>query len=55
MIFDADWRRLGVHVRWRAIAGMEITLNLQALLDPVRAGAWGRPTAPFVVLRPEVE
>ena len=45
MIFDADWRRLGVHVRWRAIVGMEITLNLQALLVMEKFGSepWSEP------------
>ncbi|KAI0248272.1 GPI transamidase component PIG-T [Lactifluus subvellereus] len=35
-IFDADWHGLGVHVRWRAGAGVELTLTVQAVLDPVR-------------------
>jgi hypothetical protein len=35
-IFDADWHGLGVHVRWRAGAGVELVLTVQAVLDPVR-------------------
>ena len=35
-IFDADWHGLGVHVRWRAGAGVELALTVQAVLDPVR-------------------
>ncbi|KAN0128621.1 Gpi16 subunit, GPI transamidase component domain containing protein [Lactarius tabidus] len=31
--FDGDWHGLGVHVRWRPDAGVELTL---AVLDPVR-------------------
>ncbi|KAH9961840.1 GPI transamidase component PIG-T [Russula compacta] len=38
-IFDADWHGLGVHVRWRAAAGVELTLSVQAVLDPVRISA----------------
>jgi phosphatidylinositol glycan class T len=33
-IFDADWHGLGVHVRWRPDAGVELTLT--QVLDPVR-------------------
>ncbi len=35
-IFDADWHGLGVHVRWRADTGVELTLTVQAVLDSVR-------------------
>ncbi|KAI9436413.1 GPI transamidase component PIG-T [Lactarius psammicola] len=35
-IFDADWHDLGVHVRWRADTGVELTLTVQAVLDSVR-------------------
>ncbi|KAH9964999.1 GPI transamidase component PIG-T [Russula dissimulans] len=38
-IFDADWHGLGVHVRWRAGAGVELTLAVLAVLDPVRISA----------------
>ena len=38
-IFDADWHGLGVHVRWRADAGVELTLTVQAVLDSVRTSA----------------
>lgn len=38
-IFDADWHGLGVHVRWRADAGVELMLTVQAVLDPVRTSA----------------
>jgi GPI-anchor transamidase subunit T len=38
-IFDADWHGLGVHVRWRAGVGIELTLTVQAVLDPVRTSA----------------
>ncbi|KAI9510156.1 GPI transamidase component PIG-T [Russula earlei] len=38
-IFDADWHGLGVHVRWRAGAGVELTLTVQVVLDPVRISA----------------
>ncbi|KAF8259404.1 GPI transamidase component PIG-T [Lactarius quietus] len=38
-IFDADWHGLGVHVRWRADVGVELTLTVQAVLDPVRTSA----------------
>jgi phosphatidylinositol glycan class T len=38
-IFDADWHGLGVHVRWRAGAGVELVLSVQAVLDPVRISA----------------
>jgi len=38
-IFDADWHGLGVHVRWRAGAGVELTLSVLAVLDPVRISA----------------
>jgi phosphatidylinositol glycan class T len=35
-VFDANWHGLGVHVRWRAGAGVELVLTVQAVLDPVR-------------------
>jgi len=38
-IFDADWHGLGVHVRWRAGAGVELVLSVQAVFDPVRISA----------------
>ncbi|KAI0287503.1 GPI transamidase component PIG-T [Multifurca ochricompacta] len=38
-IFDADWHGLGVHVRWLARSGVELTLTVQAVLDPVRTSA----------------
>jgi len=38
-IFDADWHGLGVHVRWRAGAGVELLLSVQAVFDPVRISA----------------
>ncbi|KAI9436594.1 GPI transamidase component PIG-T [Lactarius indigo] len=38
-IFDADWHGLGVHVRWRADTGVELTLTVQAVLDSVRTSA----------------
>jgi phosphatidylinositol glycan class T len=38
-IFDADWHGLGVHVKWRADAGVELMLTVQAVLDPVRTSA----------------
>ena len=38
-IFDANWHGLGVHVRWRAGAGVELVLTMQAVLDPVRVSA----------------
>ena len=38
-IFDSDWHGLGVHVRWRADAGVELTLTVQAVLDSVRTSA----------------
>jgi phosphatidylinositol glycan class T len=38
-IFDADWHGLGVHVRWKAGAGVELTLSVLAVLDPVRISA----------------
>jgi hypothetical protein len=38
-IFDADWHGLGVHVRWRAGAGVELVLSAQAVFDPVRISA----------------
>ena len=52
-VFDADWHGLGVHVRWRAGAGVELVLAVQAVLDPVRIsaerrrGEWG----PHIALR----
>lgn len=41
-IFDADWHGLGVHVRWKADAGVELALTVQAVLDPVRISVEGR-------------
>ena len=38
-VFDANWHGLGVHVRWRAGAGVELVLSVQAVLDPVRISA----------------
>jgi phosphatidylinositol glycan class T len=38
-IFDADWHGLGVSVRWRAGAGVELVLSVQAVFDPVRISA----------------
>ena len=38
-VFDANWHGLGVHVRWRAGAGVELVLTMQAVLDPVRISA----------------
>jgi phosphatidylinositol glycan class T len=38
-IFDADWHGIAVHVRWRAGAGVELLLSVQAVLDPVRISA----------------
>lgn len=38
-VFDANWHGLGVHVRWRAGAGVELVLSMQAVLDPVRISA----------------
>ncbi|TBU25069.1 Gpi16 subunit GPI transamidase component [Dichomitus squalens] len=36
-VFDADWHGLGVHVRYREDAGVEVRLTLQAVFDPVRS------------------
>ena len=38
-VFDANWHGLGVHVRWRPGAGVELVLAVQAVLDPVRISA----------------
>ncbi|KAI0775576.1 Gpi16 subunit GPI transamidase component [Trametes elegans] len=35
-LFDADWHGLGVHVRYREGAGVEVRLAFQAVFDPVR-------------------
>ena len=35
-LFDADWHGLGVHVRYREDAGVEVRLAFQAVFDPVR-------------------
>ncbi|KAI0369392.1 Gpi16 subunit GPI transamidase component [Pilatotrama ljubarskyi] len=35
-LFDADWHGLGVHVRYRQDAGVEVRLAFQAVFDPVR-------------------
>ncbi|KAF8262860.1 Gpi16 subunit, GPI transamidase component-domain-containing protein [Lactarius quietus] len=35
-IFNADWHGLGVHVRWRADAGVQLRLTVQSALHPVR-------------------
>ncbi|KAI0642850.1 Gpi16 subunit GPI transamidase component [Trametes meyenii] len=35
-VFDADWHGLGVHVRYREGAGVEVRLAFQAVFDPVR-------------------
>ncbi|KAG9313642.1 GPI transamidase component PIG-T [Chiua virens] len=40
-LFDADWHGLGVHVRSSA-AGVELSLGVQAVLDPVRQSRGNR-------------
>ncbi|EIW59743.1 Gpi16 subunit GPI transamidase component [Trametes versicolor FP-101664 SS1] len=41
-VFDADWHGLGVHVRHREGAGVEVRLAFQAVFDPVRYSPDGR-------------
>ncbi|KAH9850129.1 Gpi16 subunit GPI transamidase component [Lenzites betulinus] len=41
-LFDADWHGLGVHVRYREGAGVEVRLAFQAVIDPVRYSNVGR-------------
>ncbi|KAH9948307.1 Gpi16 subunit GPI transamidase component [Amylocystis lapponica] len=36
-VFDADWHGLGVHVRYREDAGVEVRLAFQAVFDPIRS------------------
>jgi hypothetical protein len=48
---DADWHDLGMHVHWRVDAGVELTLMVQAVLDPVPTLADRRHGEIFVVLQ----
>ncbi|TFY55775.1 hypothetical protein EVG20_g9195 [Dentipellis fragilis] len=41
-VFDADWHGLGMHVRWRAGVGIELSLTVQAVFDPVRGARDGK-------------
>lgn len=40
-VFDADWHGLGVHVRWVAGRGVELTMSVQAVFDTARTSAEG--------------